>query len=775
MRFRDQLLRARRRVTLAVATLLFITLPAAVARADCYTDTMAFLSSNCWNQVVVGGTINSITDALTEATSWVASTAIEAINAQDTIDLNQNWFNQSLSTSTRVGAAMALIALLLSVTVAALKRDGKEIARSVAQVIVAGITTGALAALTDFGMSAVNGLCGVVTGLNPDGTPAPMGCQMRGYIGFLNWSAAHKVGSGWKADDCAAFSNSDYGKGLELPSIIAWIFLGLALLVLIIIWGEMVVRHIILDLCLIFWPLAVSGSVWTRAKLWQHRLLDTILTAALSKLFIVILLNAATGVMANAKDVNDIIIGLAFLALAAASPFVTMQLAGFVGGALNPASSQSDFSRTGRAQGTAIASTAASAGTRLAAGGALAAASGAASAAGWGRDALAGAAARLGMRSGGRGEEDRGDGAQSAAQNRANTALPSGSRPSLAGGSRGPDPQGLPAGPSTPALPGPRLALPSSSGDSGSSPTGSPPRPSTPTGPNTGSSTGSPPSSGSTTGSPFTPGNGTPAGIPAPTSNTQRTIPGEVLSSMPDNQNPAGTPSSTPRPGQQPPAAGTSARSWMQDQMHQALGPPPNAPAVATPTPPLPRPTTSTAPGAPGFQPPAPVPSAAPGPPSPPPNTTPPSSPLQPPPVPGGPAVPPPAAYPPAGAPAPPAPTAPAPGALPPIAPPAAPVPQPAPPTRQAPPPMTPAPAMPPPIPPGPVPGAVPQPVPGSPPRMNIPTPGTLPPLPPSAFPGIDSLPPPPTQPFSPATDQQRQGARDAIELQQRESDVDEG
>jgi len=268
-------------------------------------------------QSAENGILNQITNAIVDAVSWVSGEVGQAIQTGGTPDIKSAWFSSTFETTRDIGAMFALVALMCSAIYAALNRDGRELGRSVTQVMTAGVSTGVIGALVLMANAFMDYVCQVT-------------------LGATGWSSI--TSSLQHVADImnkAAAQSSD-PETLQLPAVVTMI-LGLLMIVALgTIWIEMVIRRMAIDICVIFWPLAVSGSIWTKAKQWQSRLIDTLLTVELAKPVIVILLKMASNALGSVDTASGLFLAGGLYIVAAFAPYTIMQMIGVIGGATQP-------------------------------------------------------------------------------------------------------------------------------------------------------------------------------------------------------------------------------------------------------------------------------------------------------------------------------------------------------------------------------------------------------------------------------------------------------
>ncbi|MFD8705889.1 hypothetical protein ACFV1W_25340 [Kitasatospora sp. NPDC059648] len=261
--------------------------------------------------------LDDITGSIVDGVEWISGAVGDSLKTSGAPDVQKAWFTDTFTATRSIGAMFALIALLCSSIYAALTRDGREIGRSFAQVLTAGVSCGIIGALVTMANSFMDYACDVALGA--DGWSS-ITDALRAVAHTMNVSASH---------------NPDPTVTL-LPSIVV-IFLGLLIIICLgVIWCEMLIRRMAVDICVAFWPLAVSGSIWKKSRQWQQRLIDTLLVVELAKPVIVIMLRLASDTLKNAHSPADLVLACGLYAVAAFAPYIVMQMIGVIGGAANP-------------------------------------------------------------------------------------------------------------------------------------------------------------------------------------------------------------------------------------------------------------------------------------------------------------------------------------------------------------------------------------------------------------------------------------------------------
>ncbi|MBG0825819.1 hypothetical protein HS048_34615 [Planomonospora sp. ID91781] len=256
---------------------------------------------------------NSILTLISETTVWLAQKITTAIEEHGQPDLERPWFDDLYGTIRALAAMVALIALLVSVLFAALSRDGGELGRTLVRVLTAGLTTGLVVVIVMLAHRLIDEFCVMVLG---EGGWDAVTNRILTPVGYL-----------WKVSR---------GGSPEQPFVLM-VLLSLALLfAFAVIWVEMVIRRMLIDLCVMMWPLAAAGSVWSGARVWTARLRDTIISLLLVKLIIIMLLRMSAGLLESADSPDDLLVAVGLFWLGAFSPFLVAKLIGLVNGALSP-------------------------------------------------------------------------------------------------------------------------------------------------------------------------------------------------------------------------------------------------------------------------------------------------------------------------------------------------------------------------------------------------------------------------------------------------------
>jgi hypothetical protein len=396
----------RRAVTVAVTTggLLLV---ARGAWADCtnlWTSTLPDCLMRKAGGVIAGG----IAGKIAEGVSWLAKQIGDGARTAGHPDVAKQWFGDTMINTRELGVLFAIVGMLLSIIYAALKRDVHEIGRTLIRVLAAGLTTGGITVVVATANSLVDDLCDYVLG--PRGW-AVVTDTFRGPIQQLGQVSGY-------ADPSSP--------GQTTPSVIAILIGAFMLITFAVIWGELLLRRVAIDLCVLFWPLAVSGAVWANARMWTRRLVDSLAGLVLSKLVIVLVLKFAANALTNVRGTSDLVLAAGVFAAAAFAPYWVMKLIGFIGGAIQPGHTGEGMRAAAVGAVTGVAMTATRVGiTAATGGGAALAGTAAASATGGGKGSGPGGSGS-GMRPGGRTPMPSSDGAAPKIRRTANGGTPAG-------------------------------------------------------------------------------------------------------------------------------------------------------------------------------------------------------------------------------------------------------------------------------------------------------------------------------------------------------------
>lgn len=275
------------------------------------------VSPHCLVKRAAVAVASGIAGKIVDGVSWLAKQIGDGARTAGQPDVSQSWFGVSMLTTRRLALLFAVVGMLLSIIFAALKRDLGEIGRTLARMLAAGLTTGGITLVVAAASDLVDNLCAYV-------------------LGARGWAVVTDAVK-QPVQEFARLAGTDPSSpGQTTPQIIVVLIGVLMLAALAMIWVELLIRRIAIDLCVLFWPLAVSGAVWANARLWTRRLVDTIAGFVLSKLLIIVILRFAADALRNMNSASDLLMAVGVFVIAALMPFWVMRVIGFIGGAIQP-------------------------------------------------------------------------------------------------------------------------------------------------------------------------------------------------------------------------------------------------------------------------------------------------------------------------------------------------------------------------------------------------------------------------------------------------------
>ncbi|MFI9366105.1 hypothetical protein ACIG5E_34400 [Kitasatospora sp. NPDC053057] len=286
---------------------------AAMHPLDCAGKALSY-GVNGEIQAAKQGVLDDITGAIVDGVNWISGAVGDSIQTSGAPDLKAAWFNETFEATRSIGAMFALIALLCSAILAALTRDGAEVGRTLTKVLTAGVSCGLVGSVVMMFNAFVDYACDVALGT--DGW-ASITDSLKAVAHVLNQSV----------------SRSQDPSVVLLPSFII-ILMGLVIIICLgVVWVEMIIRRMAIDICIAFWPLAVSGSIWKKSRQWEQRLIDTLIVVVLAKPVVVIVLKLASNSLKGVNSAAGLILALGLYVVAAFAPYVVMQMIGVIGGA----------------------------------------------------------------------------------------------------------------------------------------------------------------------------------------------------------------------------------------------------------------------------------------------------------------------------------------------------------------------------------------------------------------------------------------------------------
>ncbi|WP_344547339.1 hypothetical protein [Actinomadura fulvescens] len=270
--------------------------------------------------------LKGIAGLVVDGAVWLAAEVAKHLDTSGRPDLDKAWFRETYSSMTTVGAWFAVIAFLCAVTYAGVSRNGRELGTAVARLLVAGVSTGLIGTLVLMGNSLVDYVCAYILGPGGWKEVAEGDGGLKKIAGSLAASQTNPAVGGNPAT-------------AGLPMILVVILGILMIIAFLIIWCEMVIRRLAVDLCVLFWPLIVGGAVWPQAREGARRLMDMLLSLMLCKIVIAADLKLASNSLKESADrptPSNLIVAVGLYMLGALSWWLVMRMIGMVGGAFHP-------------------------------------------------------------------------------------------------------------------------------------------------------------------------------------------------------------------------------------------------------------------------------------------------------------------------------------------------------------------------------------------------------------------------------------------------------
>jgi hypothetical protein len=252
-------------------------------------------------------------NAADSAVNWLWA----QIGGATAISLTGSAMTRDLAIVTTLAAVVATGLFAIQIIASVLRHDGRGLARAVKGLLVAFLGSVAAIATTSLLLASVDALsAGFVQAATGDSTQQ-MGTRI------LSATAITAAGN---------------------PAVV----LVLALIVLgavIVVWGAMMVRKLLIIVAAVFAPLAFAGATSDISTSWVRKWIETMVALVVSKLILVIVfviglgvltdgLGEATGPSANAsatQSVTQTIIGALILLMGGFAPFLAIKLVHFGG------------------------------------------------------------------------------------------------------------------------------------------------------------------------------------------------------------------------------------------------------------------------------------------------------------------------------------------------------------------------------------------------------------------------------------------------------------
>ena len=204
-----------------------------------------------------------------------------------------------------LGAALALLVALVALASAAVRRDPKALAATIAGIARAGIGTGVIVALTVIGLEVADQISAAVLASSP----------------HAFWET---VAHAWGTKGWAGLGSSALAALLALVETVA----------AIVVWVELLVRSAAIYIAVLFFPTVLAASIWPALSAWTGRLARLLLLLVILKPVALIVLSLAGNAAAAglsfgsgiATSVGTILTAIVILALAALAPWALMYL-----------------------------------------------------------------------------------------------------------------------------------------------------------------------------------------------------------------------------------------------------------------------------------------------------------------------------------------------------------------------------------------------------------------------------------------------------------------
>jgi hypothetical protein len=250
--------------------------------------------------------------ALDALSSWVASGSTwllgqigSAFDATTKVSLDAPWFLTRYRSMEGL-LAVAALPLLIAASIQALVQQKASVLLRAAlvQLPLAMLLAGAAVELTGMALSTTDELAAAVSSATP------------GALSSLTGSLA------------TALVGATAASGSAMPSFVAMLCAALVAAASLVLWIELALRAAAIYVVVLFLPLALACSVWPALSSWCRRLVETLVALILSKLVVVVVLDAAVGALGTqqGRGFATVISGIALLALATLAPFTLLRL-----------------------------------------------------------------------------------------------------------------------------------------------------------------------------------------------------------------------------------------------------------------------------------------------------------------------------------------------------------------------------------------------------------------------------------------------------------------
>jgi len=258
---------------------------------------------------IFGTGANAALDALS---GWVATGAAwllgqigAALDTTTKVSLGAPWFLARYRSMEGLLAVLALPLLLASALQALIQQRASVLLRACfIQLPLAMLLAGAAVELAGMALSVTDEMSAAASSAAP------------GALGSLTGSIAKSL------------VDSTASTGSAMPTFVTMLCAALVAIAAVVLWIELVLRAAAIYVVVLFLPLALACSVWPALVSWCRRLVETLVALILSKLVVVVVLEAAVGALGtrHGRDFATVITGIALLVLATMAPFTLLKL-----------------------------------------------------------------------------------------------------------------------------------------------------------------------------------------------------------------------------------------------------------------------------------------------------------------------------------------------------------------------------------------------------------------------------------------------------------------
>lgn len=259
-----------------------------------------------------GSAVDVMTSWVGDTAQWILGRVIGFIDNSTRPTLGADWFTERYRFMVGLGALILVPMLLVAIIRAVINQDLSQLVRSFFVYLPTAIVGTFIAVtITQALLSATDSLSEAV------------GTNIAGDVSQIFDS----VGSG--------LSKSIGVTNPNVPSFA--IFLAALLLTLgsFFVWLELLIRSAAVTVAVFFMPMILAGLVWPPAMRWTKRLIEILVALILSKFVVVAVFSLATAALADpgGGGFGTVMGGAALMLMAAFSPFALLKLMPMVEGA----------------------------------------------------------------------------------------------------------------------------------------------------------------------------------------------------------------------------------------------------------------------------------------------------------------------------------------------------------------------------------------------------------------------------------------------------------